>query len=216
MSERRLPSLDIFHNVVNVDREDVAGLSRALIGDESDYGSERTHEEFQERRETVRKLLRPARLLRAETIVHSELLRLHQYAGISDPGEEHIDELSGYMEEILTETWPDHIVDAPTLPLRLKKLGPAGVVLSIAGSVEMLQERVLAKVALAKFYRLSRVPDGIWLNDEQVTRPWLARAVGPEASNLIRELATTIQEVPDLLPERTEFGGVRLEPNPHR
>ncbi|HEX5743947.1 MAG TPA: hypothetical protein VFX84_00640 [Candidatus Saccharimonadales bacterium] len=216
MSGRHLPSLDIFHNVVNVDREDVAGLSRALIGDESDYVSDRRREEVQERSEAVRKLLRPARLLRAETIVHSELLRLHQYAGINDPGEEHIDELSAYMDEVLSGTWPDHIVDTPMLPLKLKKLGRSGLVLSVAGSPLMLQERALAKGAMAEFYRLRSIPDGIWLNDDQVTRPWLARAVGPEASNLIRELETTLQEAPDLLPEKAEFGGVRLEPNPHR
>jgi hypothetical protein len=212
----RTPSLDIYCKVTNIGRGRLYGLAKALIGDESQYESQGRVKELQEKREAVRQLLRPSRMLRSEVIIHSELLRLQKQAGVKHVSEGHIDELSAYLDETLPSSFRESIGSAPaTLPAKVEKLGRSGLVLSIAGSLEMLQRRALAKAAIADFYQLE-VPGYIWSEDEGVTRAWLARSNGAEPNRLLNELAMNLEHDPDLLPKHSELGPITIAPNPHR
>lgn len=165
--------------------------------------------------DAVTNLFKPARFLKTEVLIHSELLDLHDSIGLGEVSEEHIDELLDYMGGALPGQSHDETVTTPTFPIHRDELGK-GHVLSIAGSATVMQERVLVKAALANYYRLPRIPNGVWREDERTTRAWLARSGGPFSNGLLKRLKILLEENPDLLPAETEMGGVVLRPSPTR
>jgi hypothetical protein len=203
----RKPSLDIYHPVRNIGKGEVDALKEELIDDAGG--------ETYATPEILSKLLRPARLLRAEVLIHSELLKFHDYIGLGEVSEEHIDELAEYLGGVLPDFSHHEVIDTPTLPVHRDPLGE-GYVLSIAGSTEVMQERVLVKAALANYYRLPRTPTHVWRDDERTTRAWVARSVEPLSNDLLERLEAILLQKPDLLPDRAEMSGVLIKPNPFR
>jgi hypothetical protein len=214
-----VPSVDVFHKITNIGNSQVDTLSRELIGDEEAYQSPVELEALEAKRKSVKRLLGPARLIRSEVIIHSELLSFYERAGIHGITEEHIDELIEYLGGVIPNYDPEspqkRLYDAPTLPTKVEPLG-GGLVLSVARSEEMLQERALVKGALLNFYQLKSVHPKAWSDDERVTRAWLARSGGPLSNELLMQLKTKLDDKPDLLPNVAHIGGAVILPNPHR
>lgn len=217
----QIPSVEIFHKVTNLRTDHVDGLKRELVDAACEDGSgvpgAVTGREAMQT--TVNRLLRPSRLLRGETLVPVELLRLYERAGIRGVTEEHVDELIEYMGGILPAYDPDSpqekLYDTLMLPTRREPLG-AGFVLSVAGSQDMLQERALVKGAVLNFYKLKGSHREAWLDDNRVTRAWLARSSSPRSNALLMMLEDKLQDRPSLLPAAADIGAAVMRPNPHR
>jgi hypothetical protein len=200
------PSLDVFLPVLNIGQDKAPGLGRELIkgAGESGVGPK-----------TVRKMLKPLESPRAWLASHREVTGLQLHAGIEDASEEHIDELEGYLHEVLSASLGKLVIDTPTLPTKVDPLGE-GLALSVAGSPEAIQARILVKGALAHFYRLETVPPEIWSDDESATRPVVAYSCGPASNELLRYLNVALNCDDTLLDERTDIGGLATLPNPLR
>ncbi len=226
MSKRHeiVPSVDVFHKVTNVDTARINGLHEALVTDvligdnDTPVLIELSHEP-KRLQKLAGKLLKTARQIRSEVLVPAELSRLYEHAGIRGVTEEHVDELMEYLGGVLPGYDPNasdkKLYDTPMLPVDIEELN-SGLVLSVAGSQEVLQERALVKGSILNFYRLRGSHADAWFGDEHVTRAWLARSGGSVSNELLLRLKTVLDEEPELLPPTAHIGGAIIRPNPIR
>ncbi len=191
-------------------------MQTVLTAGYHDNGSKGSRQGVRERRKNARKILKPARALRTEVIIPEEVLRLQQYAGVEDVNEDHIDELSEYLVNILPESFKRSVIEVPTMPARVERHGRNNRTLMIAASPQVLQERSFAKKALANFYQLKIVPKRVWLDEGLTGRAQLAESNGSLQNALLQQLSGTLAAQAGLLPEHTELGGVVVDVHPER
>ncbi|HXE10309.1 MAG TPA: hypothetical protein VN554_02685 [Verrucomicrobiae bacterium] len=202
MANKFPPGLEATRPVLNIGKKEFSSLRRALIDHES---------EPQDPQE-VGQLLQPRRELFAEIIARGELVRLHRAMRMTNVSQEHVEELIEYLQGVLPPFSRKRVIEAPTMPAEIQHVGD-GVVLSVAGSAETLQERALVIGAIGNFYQLDAMPDNVWFPDERVTSVWLARAKQPQQIKMVELLQETLAVNPNLLPPTTDLGSVDIHPD---
>jgi hypothetical protein len=199
------PSLDIIRPVLNIGETEIDRIQESLVDEDME----------EDQRKRLRKLFKRPEMLHATLVSHAELLRLQQFVSWrSSVNDEHLSELSDYMESALPD-FSQASVEVPTLPAELRPTLSAkgNFILTVAGSQELVHERLIAKQALCNFYRVKGDPERVWSDDTDTSEVWLASSYDTRTTQLLREVDWALASAPGLLPEVTELGRVAIRPN---
>ncbi|MFI5270838.1 MAG: hypothetical protein ACHQT9_02230 [Candidatus Saccharimonadales bacterium] len=199
----RSPSLTIYRPVTNYSAEHIADLHQWLFENKS-LDPVKLDETF-----------RPVNKLRGLIIQTAEVVFLHSKAGIPITPEG-IEDLKTHLQTELadyyaptgkTETLPAHV-----LPWRKGKKSRA--FLSIAGSMDLQQERSIAKRAIEDRLGITDMdlPGQVWYNSDTITRVRLAEIENDRVGqSMLYDVRDSLQTETHGLPEVTEFGGFVVE-----
>lgn len=192
MSER-VPSLDIVWSVTNISEEDLACVQERHF--------QRTDSSLYEQ-EVIRGFFSPVDALRATALANREFLNIQGYLGSRSLSKENVEELADNLREVLPDS-DQTLDDTPTFPTQFRIIGEYKKnvsVITIAGSLKVVNNRHIAKREIAKYVGVA-LPDDLWLPYEEVTtRVWLAMARGGNTERgMLRLLDATLGEEKGLL-----------------
>jgi len=196
----RTPSLSIIRRAENIGPESIARL-KAALGVVSFFEDK-----------YIDNVLQPTQRLGATIIGHGELKRLHLY--LDRPiTPRRVQKLAQYMRSVLPP-FSEQPLEVPTLPSDINEATGRNNrrVLTVAGSPQLIQERVLAREAVRNFYELDEVPAGVWLDDAYMTRIGIAKSNNRIESQMVKFLHGSLVPGSELLPSEVQLAPVEIVP----
>jgi len=196
----RVPSLNIIRRAENIGPESIERIKETL-----------SCVSFFEAK-YIENVLQPTSRLGATIIGHGELRRLHLF--LDRPiTSERVAQLAAYIQDVLPPSSSRPVL-VPTLPSDINETSGRNNrrVLTVAGSDDLIRERLLAREAVCSFYDLDTVPAGVWLADDYMTRVGIAKSNNRVESQMVRFLHGSLVSGTELLPPAVQLAPIEIQP----
>lgn len=149
--------------------------------------------------------------LAARGLSRSEFIRLAIAKDLS-PSVDQLDDAKLYIAGELGNMVATRTLKVDTLPAHHVPAGEKkGLAITYVASTDSLwQERLRIREALLAYFKIMRVPEGVWAYKEHNGVKFASTNIGGASTRFTKLMARTLNQNPNLLPKVTDLAGIRF------